>query len=340
LPQIGFSFPKSPLIYVNTQGKFSSTSGLTTTWQTGDTSDNYEKGLLFYLCPTDFLLFSLWRFILACFLIIIRTSTNINTSHDQESSMTSPTIAATAINNTQADIDSLRVDLSAAYRMATRLDMHEGICNHLSVMLPGGRDRFLINRRDRHWGRITASNLLVIDADGNTIEGDGQPLRTGPTIHTRIHLEHPDAQVVFHTHMPYATAIACTKGGRLLPVHQNSLRFIDRCAYDETFSGLALDMDEGSRMAQVMGDKRILFLRHHGVIVVADSIAQAFDDLYYLERACKFQVLAATLGEPAVMPEDVARAGAAQFAGLKDSAQRHFSEVKAILDDKEPDYAD
>ena len=237
------------------------------------------------------------------------------------------------------DIDSLRVDLSAAYRMATRLGMHEGICNHLSVMLPGRRDRFLINRRDRHWGRITAGNLLVIDAEGNTVEGDGLPLRTGPTIHTRIHLEHPNAQVVFHTHMPYATAIACTKGGRLLPVHQNSLRFFDQCAYDETFSGLALDMDEGSRMAKVMAGKRILFLRHHGVIVVADSIAQAFDDLYYLERACQVQVLAASMGEPALIPNEIASAGAAQFAALKDSAERHFTEIKAILDTDEPDYA-
>jgi len=253
--------------------------------------------------------------------------------------MTNPAVSSASQQNIQSDIDSLRVDLSAAYRMATRLGMHEGICNHLSVMLPGRRDRFLINRRDRHWGRITASNLLVIDEEGNTIEGDGLPLRTGPTIHTRIHLEHPNAQVVFHTHMPYATAIACAKGGRLLPVHQNSLRFYDQCAYDNTFSGLALDMDEGVRMAKVMADKRILFLRHHGVIVVADSVAQAFDDLYYLERACQVQVLAATLGEPAVMSDEVASAGAAQFAGLKDSAERHFAEVKAILDAEEPDYA-
>ncbi|MFT5115239.1 MAG: ribulose-5-phosphate 4-epimerase/fuculose-1-phosphate aldolase [Parasphingorhabdus sp.] len=254
--------------------------------------------------------------------------------------MTSQAASTSLHLNAQPEIDLLRVDLSAAYRMATRLDMHEGICNHLSVMLPGRRDRFLINRRDRHWGRITASNLLVIDEKGNTIEGDGLPLRTGPTIHTRIHLEHPNAQVVFHTHMTYATAIACTKGARLLPVHQNSLRFFNQCAYDETFSGLALDMDEGSRMARMMGDKRILFLRHHGVIVVADSIAQAFDDLYYLERACQMQVLAASIGEPAIIPTDVATAGAAQFANLKDSAERHFAEIKAILDTKEPDYAD
>ncbi len=254
--------------------------------------------------------------------------------------MNNPAVSASTHLNTRTDIDVLRVDLSAAYRMATRLGMHEGICNHLSVMLPGSRNRFLINRRDRHWGRITAGNLLVIDEDGNTIEGDGLPLRTGPTIHTRIHLEHPNAQVVFHTHMPYATSIACTNGGRLLPVHQNALRFYGQCAYDDHFTGLALDMDEGSRMAQVMAGKRILFLRHHGVIVVADSVAQAFDDLYYLERACQVQVLAAMQGEPAVMSDEVAAAGAVQFAGLKDSAERHFAEVKAILDTEEPDYAD
>jgi ribulose-5-phosphate 4-epimerase/fuculose-1-phosphate aldolase len=245
----------------------------------------------------------------------------------------------TAPRNVDEGVETLRVDLAATYRMAARLGMHEGICNHLSVMLPGRRDRFLINRRDRHWSRISASNLLVIDADGEVVEGDGLPLRTGPTIHTRIHLEHPRAQVVFHTHMPYATAIACAEGGRLLPVHQNAARFLDECAYDDHFAGLAFDMDEGSRMARMMGEKRILFLRHHGVIVVADSVAEAFDDLYYLERAAQVQVMAAGLGGAAVMPEEVARATAAQFADRKASAERHLAEIKAILDAEEPDYA-
>ncbi len=250
----------------------------------------------------------------------------------------SPAGAATR-RNVDPTVDALRVDLAAAYRMAARLGMHEGICNHLSVMLPGRRDRFLINPRDRHWSRITASGLLVIDERGETVEGDGVPLRTGPTIHTRIHLEHPRAAVVFHTHMPYATAIACSASGRLLPVHQNAARFLDECAYDDAFTGLAFDMHEGSRMARAMGTKRILFLRHHGVVVVADSVAEAFDDLYYLERACQVQVMANATGGAAVMAEDVARLTARQFADRRASAERHLVEVKAILDAEEPDYA-
>jgi ribulose-5-phosphate 4-epimerase/fuculose-1-phosphate aldolase len=247
--------------------------------------------------------------------------------------------ATPAPSNTHEGIHQLRADLAAAYRMAARLGMHEGICNHLSVMLPGRRDRFLINPSDRHWSRITAGSLLVIDEAGVVVEGDGVPLRTGPAIHTQIHRDHPRAQVVFHTHMPYATALACSEGARLLPVHQNAARFIDECAYDDGFAGLAFDMDEGSRMARIMDGKRILFLRHHGVIVVADSVAEAFDDLYYLERACQVQVMAASMGRVAVMPEAVARHTAAQFRDRRAGAERHFAEVKAILDAEEPDYA-
>ena len=253
--------------------------------------------------------------------------------------MSTAPAAVDAPRNTYEGLSELRVDLAACYRMAARLGMHEGICNHLSVMLPGRRDRFLINPRDRHWSRITASKLLVIDEHGATVEGDGEPLRTGPTIHIRIHLEHPRAQVVFHTHMPYATALACAEGGRLLPVHQNATRFLDECAYDDTFSGLAFDMDEGARMARMMDGKRILFLRHHGVIVVAHSVAEAFDDLYYLERACQVQVMAASIGRAALMPVEVARHTAEQFRERKASAQRHFAEIKAMLDEAEPQYA-
>ena len=241
-------------------------------------------------------------------------------------------------HNVDGNIGPLRRDLAAAYRLSARLGMHEGVCNHLSAMLPGRRDRFLINRRDRHWSRITASNLLLVNEAGHVVEGDGLPLRTGPNIHISIHLHHPNAQVVFHTHMPYATAVACTKGARLLPVHQNAARFLNDCAYDDDFSGIAFDADEGIRMARMLGDKRILFLRHHGVIVIADSVAQAFDDLYYLERACQVQVLAASMGEPAVMPEAIAASTAAQLSDRKESAERHFAEMKAMLDASDPDY--
>jgi ribulose-5-phosphate 4-epimerase/fuculose-1-phosphate aldolase len=239
-----------------------------------------------------------------------------------------------------ADPAELRADLAAVLRMAARLGMHEGICNHFSIMLPGRRDRFLINPKRKHWSLIRASDLLLIDDAGRVLEGEGLPSRSGFCIHTRIHRAHPRATVVLHTHMPYATTLTALAEGRLLPVHQNALRFIDQCAYDDAFNGLALETDEGDRMARVMGDKRVLFLGNHGVIVVGPTVADAFDDLFFLERACQVQVMAMWTGRPlSIISDNVAKATAAQFADRGNGARLHLAAIKEILDHEEPDYA-
>src|SRR3954447_11087584 len=188
-----------------------------------------------------------------------------------------------------------RIDLAAAFRLAVRLDLHEGVCNHFSVMLPRLQDeggRFLLNAYGLHWSEVTASNLLALDAQGRVLAGEGEYEKTAFYIHSRIHVANPHAACVLHTHMPHATALTLLEGGRLEMVEQNALRFADDIAYDDTYNGLVLDNGEGDRLARVLGDKRVLFLANHGVIVVGPTVAEAFDLMYYLERACRLQVLA------------------------------------------------
>ena len=189
----------------------------------------------------------------------------------------------------------MRIDLAAAFRLAVRLDLHEGVCNHFSVMLPDGK-RFLLNRYGLHWSEVTASNLLALDADGKILEGEGEFEKTAFYIHSRIHLANPRATCVLHTHMPYATALTLLEGGRLEMVEQNALRFHDDIAYDDVYNGLVVDNAEGDRLARALGGKRVMFLANHGVIVVGPTVAEAFDALYYLERACRLQVLARSMG--------------------------------------------
>jgi ribulose-5-phosphate 4-epimerase/fuculose-1-phosphate aldolase len=237
-----------------------------------------------------------------------------------------------------AETQQARVNLAAIFRMSARLQMHEGVCNHFSVMLPGRR--FLINPKGVHFERITASGLLMIDEHGKTLEGTGRAPTTGYAIHTRIHLNHPSAKVVLHLHSPYSTALTAIKGGRLEMVHQNSARFYGEIAYDDHFNGIADATLEGERMAEAMGDKRILFLANHGVVVAGETIAQAFDDFYYLERACQVQVLAMQTGRPLnVMPEEMARSTHDQFAKFTINADLHLEEIKNILDEQQPSYA-
>jgi len=233
-----------------------------------------------------------------------------------------------------------RIDLAAAFRLAVRLDLHEGVCNHFSVMLPDGR-RFLLNRYGLHWSEVSASNLLALDAEGRLLEGVGDYEKTAFWIHSRIHVAHPHAACVLHTHMPYATALTLLEDGRLEMIEQNALRFHGDIAYDDTYNGLVVDGAEGDRLAHVLGGKRVLFLANHGVIVVGASVAEAFDALYYLERACRLQVLARMMGgKRRPVRADVVertcrmlREDAPRYAGA------HFEALKRILEREEPAYS-
>ncbi|HYG54777.1 MAG TPA: aldolase [Burkholderiales bacterium] len=236
-------------------------------------------------------------------------------------------------------VTSARVDLAAAFRLCVRMDLHEGVCNHLSMMLPDGS--FLLNRYGLHWSEVTASNLVALDADGNILEGDGEIEKTAFYIHSRIHLGNPRATCVLHTHMPYATSLTLLENGRLEMVEQNALRFHDDIAYDDVYNGLVVDNAEGDRLASVLGSKRVMFLANHGVIVVGPSVAEAFDLLYYLERACRLQVLAKSMGGKLrpVRPEVVRDTYRMILADTPKYAAAHFTALKRILDREEPDYS-
>ncbi len=245
-------------------------------------------------------------------------------------------------------VAAARVDLAAAFRLAVRLDLHEGVCNHFSYMLPdavGARAersrRFFLNRYGLHWSEVTASNLLMLDAQGKVLNGEGDFEKTAFYIHSRIHLANPAAACVLHTHMPYATALTLLEGGRLEMVEQNALRFHDDIAYDDTYNGLVVDDAEGDRLARVLGTKRVMFLANHGVIVVGPSVAEAFDLMYYLERACRLQVLARSTGAKlrAVRPDVIAATCRLMRADAPKYAAAHFEALKRILDREERDYS-
>ena len=235
------------------------------------------------------------------------------------------------------DIRQLRIDLAAAFRCAVRFGFSEGISNHFSVALEN--DRFLINPHGLHWSEITASNILVCDGDGNVREGKYPVEPTALFIHGQTHRAAPHAKVVLHTHMPYATALTMLDGGRLEPVEQNAIRFYNKIAYDDEYNGLALDEGEGQRIACKLGNKKIMFLANHGVVVVGPNVAEAFDDLYYLEWAAMFQVLAKSTGKSyRKIPSKILDMTVQQMSGEADTALLHFESLKRILDKEEPDY--
>jgi ribulose-5-phosphate 4-epimerase/fuculose-1-phosphate aldolase len=237
------------------------------------------------------------------------------------------------------EIRQARIDVAAALRMAVRLGMHEGICNHFSVMLPG-IDCFLLNPYGMHWSEVRASDLLVVDGEGRVLEGEGEAEATAFYIHSRIHRANPRATCVLHTHMPYATALTMIENGELEWAGQTALNFFDDVAYDRVYNGLVLDTREGDRLAAALGDKRVLFLANHGVIVIGRSVAEAFDDLYYLERACQAQVIAMSTGRKLLrVPDETARAFNANTTERARQGRLHFAALKRLLDRDEADYA-
>jgi ribulose-5-phosphate 4-epimerase/fuculose-1-phosphate aldolase len=234
-----------------------------------------------------------------------------------------------------------RVDLAAAFRLTARFGWHEAVANHFSLALdPAGR-HILINPRWRHFARVRASDLLRLDIeDPAVMQRPDAPDPTAWCIHGALHRLRPETRCILHTHMPYATALTSLEDSRVLPIDQNSARFWGRIAYDDHNGGFALDRDEGLRMAEALGDKPILFLKNHGVIVTGRSVAEAFDELYYLESACRQLVIAYSTGRPLrLISENLAAQVAGEWTQYAGFADAHFAELKALLDDEDAGYA-
>lgn len=231
-----------------------------------------------------------------------------------------------------------RVELAAAYRLAVRLGLHEGISNHFTSRVG---ENFLLIPHGLHWSEVTASRLLLVDPSGTVAEGEGEVEPSAFFIHSRVLHARPDATCVLHTHQPYATALTLLDNGRLLPVSQNSLRFHRRVAYDDSYHGAADHAEEGDRLARVLGGKDVLFHAHHGVVVVGASVAKALDDLYFLERAAMVQVIAQSTGQPLrFIPDEVAQGYVRPDRpnNLAKQARDHFAALLRILERDEPDY--
>ena len=242
-----------------------------------------------------------------------------------------------------SDLEQTRVDLAASLRWAHRLELSEGVDNHFSAAVPDedgvirGK-RFLINPYGWHWSEITASSLALCDEDGNVLEGGNEVETSAFCIHSRIHANVPSAVVVLHTHMPYATSLTLLEDPELRMCEQNALMFDGRVAYDDEYDGLAHATEEGDRLARRIGNRSVLMMASHGVVVTGPDVASAFTDLYYLERAAMFQVLArSTGGALRTIPERVRRKAREQFVVDRPLlAERHFKALRRILDQEEP----
>jgi ribulose-5-phosphate 4-epimerase/fuculose-1-phosphate aldolase len=234
---------------------------------------------------------------------------------------------------TNPSLRQAKIDLTAALRAAAHLGLHEGVCNHFSLAVPDydGVEAFLINPQGIHWTDIVPSDLVTVDVNGNKLEGTHEVEPTAFFIHGCIHKAKPNAICIMHTHMPFATSLTLLRDGKLEWVSQNALRF---------YGGLALDPNEGDRICSKLVDADLLFMANHGVLICGESVANVFDDMYYLERACTVQVLAQSTGQPfRYVPEDVALRTAQQFQAERQQSAMHLEALKKTLERISPGWS-
>ena len=235
-----------------------------------------------------------------------------------------------------------RVDLACAFRWTHRLNMHEGVANHFSLAVSDDGQKFLMNPNQKHFSRVKASDLILIDAnDPNTMDRPDAPDATAWFLHGALHRQVPEARCIMHVHSKYATVLASLADSSMPPIDQNSMRFYGKIAVDEGYDGMGLG-DEAERVARLMtanAGKTVLMMGNHGIMIFAPTVAYAFDEMYYFERSAETLVTAYMTGKPLrVASHAVAEKTAAQWREYPGIGDLHFAELKAILDDEGCDY--
>ncbi len=243
---------------------------------------------------------------------------------------------------TNAAERQLRIDLAAAFRLSAFYDWHEAVANHFSLAVSPDGKQFLMNPRWMHFARIKASDLLLLNADDrSTMDKPGAPDLTAWSIHGRLHALLPHARCIIHLHPTYATALASLANPEIRPIDQNTARFFNRVAVDLDYGGMANTDAEGERLANLLGNRSIMMMGNHGVLICASTVAEAFDLTYYLERACRNMILAYQTGQKLhVMTDAVAEKTAREWEDDREQFHSHFAEMKAILDAQDASYAD
>jgi ribulose-5-phosphate 4-epimerase/fuculose-1-phosphate aldolase len=231
----------------------------------------------------------------------------------------------------------LRADLAAAFRIAAKYDWHEAVANHLSLAVSPDGKSFLINPLWRHFSRIKASDLVLLNADATPPDNID---KTAWMIHGTMHAHLPRARCILHVHPPYATALSCLADPSIKPIDQTTARFFNRVAIDTNFSGMADNIEEGLRLTRALGDHKVMIMGNHGVLTIGATVAEAFDALYHLERACRTLVLAySTSHRLNILSDEIAEKTAAAWEDDGAFAGAHFAEVKRLLDDEGDSYA-
>ena len=240
-------------------------------------------------------------------------------------------------------VTEAKIQLAAAHRLAVLHELEEGIDNHFTVTVPGRDDQYLILPFGRHWSEARAGDMIVFDESGATLAGEGVVELSAQCIHAPIH-RLSGARVVLHTHQTWALALNMLKNNRVVSASQIAAHFHGHIAYDDNYAGNADTLEEGERLAALLGGKHTMFMKNHGVLVTGETIPQAYRRLYMLERVCRAQVLAMGTGRPLeIIPDGIAAKVQTPSESDRHRGERdrmYFEAMMRVLDRELPGYAD
>lgn len=234
----------------------------------------------------------------------------------------------------ETDLHLLRQDLAAAFRLCHMFGWSESVGNHFSAAISEDGRKFLLNPCWQHFDTIRASDLLALDADDTDVMNwPSAPDPSAWAVHGTLHRELPRARVILHCHSPYATALACLQDPTLLPIDNNTARFFERVGYDLEFGGISDTIAEGEHLVNAFGDKSVLVMGNHGVTIIGATVADAFEDLYFFEKAAQTMILALSSGRSlSILSDEVARNTANGWQTYHGMGQQHFDYLKTVLD--------
>jgi ribulose-5-phosphate 4-epimerase/fuculose-1-phosphate aldolase len=234
---------------------------------------------------------------------------------------------------TEAEVAALREDLAAAFRITAQMGWSESVGNHFSAAVSADGKQFLLNRKWQHFASIKPDDLMLLDADDpDVMHRPDAPDASAWTIHGTVHRQCPAARVIIHCHPPHATALATLADPRMLPLDNNTARFFNRLAIDQGFGGIADEAEEGERLAAALGNHKTLLMGNHGVTCTGATVAEAFEDLYFFEKAAQTLLLAYASGQPLnVLSDEVAEKTARGWDDYRGMSYAHFDWLKSQL---------
>jgi len=240
-------------------------------------------------------------------------------------------------------MDKLEIlnDLAAVFRWTARLNMHEAVANHFSVSAPDSSEDFYVNGSGMHFSTIKSSDLVLIE-QSKINELKDKPELVDPTalyIHGSIHKKVPNAKCILHVHSKYATTLATLEDPTLPPIDQNSMRFFNRVGVYSDFGGMGFE-EEAIKMANKIGNKKVLLMSNHGILTTGQTVAEAFDELFYFEKACETYITALSTNKKLkIVSDEIAEKTAQEWEDSSPAHQNlHLKAIRSILDSEDPSY--